>query len=241
MAEKSKLLRALQRIAATARKIEPNSRPTPAIRPAPSVLVSLPEHKSLLPLLLSHDVPPRLAKACADRYDEYAGQLRLEAESELAPYLANRRKNQPAKVYTIFLNNYNQTLHRWSQSVLNTALKSLKRGSVELLDWEVTHPAPLWLPVGLSHMRIMNHADFSLAAGRPGICAQGIGGERAPLMPSIPTDCLIGKLSHFRHYKACPCVSDDLPSPASPSLRIIPSRVVPYPRNSPHPFSHFRR
>ena len=151
MAENTRFLRALQRIVDTARKINPNPRPIPIIQATPNVLTSLPEHKPLLPLLLSHDIPPKLAKACADRYDGYASQLRSEAETKLAPYLVNGGGSQPATIYSIFLKDYNRTLQCWSQSILNTALNSLKRDSVELRNLDVTHPAPLWLPVR-SHM-----------------------------------------------------------------------------------------
>lgn len=67
----------------------------------------------------------------------------------LAPHIVNGGESQTAKIYSLFLNNYNQTLQRWSQSILNTALKSLKRVSVELSNLVVTYPAPLWLPVCL--------------------------------------------------------------------------------------------
>ena len=150
MAQTSRFLRALQRIADTARRINPNPRPTLTIQTTPNVLTSLPEHKPLLPLLLSYDIPCKLAKTCAERYDGYASQLKSETESRLSPYLVIQRESHLAQVYSLFLNNYNQTLQRWSQSILNTALKSLKRDSVELRNWEVTYPAPLWLPVRLS-------------------------------------------------------------------------------------------
>jgi len=154
MTEKSKLLRTLQRIATTARRFDPNTRPTPPIQATPNILTSLPEHKPLLPLLLSHDIPLKLARACADRYDGYASQLKSETESKLSPYLVGRGGSQPAKIYSLFLNTYNQTLQRWSQSILNTALKELKRNSVELRDCMVTYPAPLWMPVRLPRTAI---------------------------------------------------------------------------------------
>lgn len=150
MAENSTLLRALQRFANAARKINPNPPPTLTTQDAPSVLTSLPNHKPLLPLLLSHNIPSKLAKACSDKYDGYASQLKSKTESKLAPYLAYRKKCHPFQAYSLFLNHYNQTLRRWSQSILNTALMSLKRDSVELRNLEVTHLAPLWLPVCLS-------------------------------------------------------------------------------------------
>lgn len=155
MAENSRFLRALQRIADTARRINSTPRPTPTIQTSPSILTSLPEHKPLLPLLLSHDIPPKLARACADRFEGYATQLRSEAESKLAPYLVNGSEGQPATIYSIFLRDYNRTLQRWSQSILNAVLKGLKRDSVELRNWDVTYPAPLWLPVRLSYVRIL--------------------------------------------------------------------------------------
>jgi len=155
MAETSRLLRALQRIADTARKINPNPRPPAATQTTPNVLTSLPQHRPLLPLLLSHDIPPKVARACADRYDGYARRLKFAAESKLVPYLVNRNECQPAKVYSIFLGEYQQALRLWSQSILNTALKNLKRGSVELRNWDATYPAPLWLPVRLAWTRIL--------------------------------------------------------------------------------------
>jgi hypothetical protein len=149
MAENSRFTRALQRIADSARRINPNPRRTPAFQDTPSVLTSLPEHKSLLPLLLSFDIPSKLAKACSDRYDGYVSRLKTETESKLAPYLSNRKKSHPAQAYSLFLNNYNKTLQLWSHSILNAALASLKRDTVELRNLEVTYPAPLWLPVCL--------------------------------------------------------------------------------------------
>lgn len=154
MAENSTLQRALQRIAQAARKINPNVRSTLTIRDAPNVLVSLPEHKPLLPLLLSYNIPSKLAKACSDKYNEFANQLKSKTESELAPYLANQKKSHPAQVYSLFLNRYNRVLRSWSQSILNTALASLERDSVELRNLEVTYLAPLWLPVRLSCISI---------------------------------------------------------------------------------------
>lgn len=155
MAESSRVLRALQRIADTARKINPSLRSSAAVQATPNVLTSLPEHRPLLPLLLSYDIPSKIAKACADRYDGYASRLRSAAENKLAPYLINRSKSQPARVYSIFLGEYKQTLRIWSQSILNAALKSLKRDSVELQNWDVTHPAPLWLPVRLAWTKVL--------------------------------------------------------------------------------------
>lgn len=149
MAEKSTLLRALQRFVDAARKIKPSPRPTSAFSDTPIFLTSLPEHKPLLPLLLSNNIPPKLAKACSDRYDGYANKLKLETESKLTPYLAYRNESHPAQVYSHFLNHYNKTLQLWSQSILNTALTSLKRDSVELRNLEVAHISPLWLPVRL--------------------------------------------------------------------------------------------
>ena len=144
MAEKSTLLRASQRFAQAARKTNPNPLQTSTI------LVSLPEHRPLLPLLLSHNIPSRLAKACSDKYDGYANQLKSKTESKLAPYLAYQKKCHPFQAYSLFLNRYSQTLQRWSQSILDAALMNLRRDSVELQNLEVTHPTPLWLPVRLS-------------------------------------------------------------------------------------------
>lgn len=150
MAKNPRFLRALQCFADAARKINPNLRPKPTIQDVPSVLTSLPEHKSLLPLLLSYNIPPKLAQACSDRYDEYASQLKSETESKLAPYLANKKESRPAQVYSLFLDRYSQVLRCWSQSVLDTALVNLKRDPVlELQNLEVTHLAPFWLPVRL--------------------------------------------------------------------------------------------
>ena len=148
MAANSRILRALQmrRIVDTSRKINPTHSSTPN---TPSILTSLPEHKPLLPLLLSYHVPPTLAKACADRYDKYASQLRSETETKLVPYLVDSASGRPGRVYSLFLDNYNQTLRDWAQSTLNIALKSLKRDSAVLQNWDVTYPPPLWLPVGL--------------------------------------------------------------------------------------------
>ena len=149
MAGNSRLLKTLRAISNTSRNFSHPVLTVSSKSTAPTVLRSLPEHKSLLPLLLSYNVPPKLAKECAARYDRYASQLRSETETRLVPYFTNRRKNPPTTVYPIFLNNYNRTLRRWSQSILDIALKTLKRDSVELRDWEVTYPAPLWLPVSL--------------------------------------------------------------------------------------------
>lgn len=148
MAENTKFLRALQRIVDTARRMDPNPRPSPTIQTTPSVLTCLPKHKPLLPLLLSHDIPPKLARLCADKYDGYASQLRSEAEIKLAPYL-NRSGSQLSAIYSIFLKDYSRALQCWSQSVLDTVLNSLKRESAELRNLDVTYPAPLWLPVRL--------------------------------------------------------------------------------------------
>ena len=149
MAERSRLLRALQlqRIAETARKINPNFRPTHTTSITPTILKSLPEHKPLLPLLLSHDVPPKLARVCADKYDTHANELRSKTETKLAPYLLKLSGGQPTGIYSVFLENYSQALRDWAQSVLNAALRNLKRESVQLRNWEATYPAPLWLPV----------------------------------------------------------------------------------------------
>lgn len=144
MAENSRLLRTLQRISDTARKINGKARLAPK---APSILKSLPEHKPLLPLLLSYGIPSKLAEACADRYDKYANQLRMEAETRLAPHLVEHHDSQSGRVYTLFLKEYRQTLRDWAQIVLNSALKNLKRDSQELENWNITYPPILWLPV----------------------------------------------------------------------------------------------
>lgn len=144
MAENLRLLRTLQRISDTARKINATARQAPK---APPILKSLPEHKPLLPLLLSHGVPSKLAEACANKYDKYANQLRLEAETRLTPHLVGHTDSQPSKVYSLFLKEYSQTLRDWAQIVLNSALKNLKRDSKELGNWDTTHPPTLWLPV----------------------------------------------------------------------------------------------
>lgn len=148
MAESPRILSTLQRIAETARRINLNSRPACTKPSAPTILKSLPEHKPLLPLLLSYGIPSKLAQTCADRYDKYANQLRSEAEIKFAPYLL-KRQSHAAGVYSLFLDSYSQALRRWAQSILNAALKSLKRSSVELGNLDVTHPKPLWLPVRL--------------------------------------------------------------------------------------------
>lgn len=147
MSQNSKLLRALRRIADTSRKF--NRKHSTATPNVPTVLRSLPEHKPLLPLLLSHDIPLKLAKACADRYDRYANQLRSETETQLVPYLVNHRKNVPIRVYLLFFSNYTHALRDWAQSTLNAALKCLKRQPVELTDWDAASSPPLWIPVGL--------------------------------------------------------------------------------------------
>jgi len=152
MATNARVLRALQmqRIAGTSRKTKSTTSPTPN---TPSILKSLPEHRPLLPLLLLHHIPSKLAKACADRYDRYADQLRSETESKLAPYLVDHISGRPARVYSLFLDNYNQALRDWAQSILNIALRSLKRDSAELKNWDATYPPPLWLPVSLSLLK----------------------------------------------------------------------------------------
>ncbi|KAF9786861.1 hypothetical protein BJ322DRAFT_679725 [Thelephora terrestris] len=149
MATNSRLARALQlqRIANTSRKFTPTTSTTLTATPdTPIVLKSLPEHKSLLPLLLSHNIPSKAAQACADRFDKYAKQLKSEIEAKLVPYLVNRRKNQPAKVYSLFLDNYSQALREWAQSILNAALRALKRTPAEIQNFDITYPPPLWLP-----------------------------------------------------------------------------------------------
>lgn len=153
MAANPRFFRALQlqRIASTSRKFSVTAPTTPTpLLVTPTILKSLPEHTPLLPILLSHHVPSKLAKACADRYDRYADKLRLDTETKLAPYLLDQNEGQPARVYTVFLSNYSRALRDWAQSILNAALRSLKRDSAELRNWEATYPPPLWLPVCLA-------------------------------------------------------------------------------------------
>lgn len=153
MAECSRI-RTLQRIADTSRKfsltctkLSPRTTQTvPPTSNTPRIVESFPEHKPLLPLLLSHDIPPKLANACADKYESYAKRLRSAAENKFAPYLLNWRSHT-AGVYAFFLESYSQMLRRWAQAILNAALKRLERGSVDILDLDVTYPNPLWLPV----------------------------------------------------------------------------------------------
>jgi len=149
MAERSRI-HALRRIADTSRKFtSKKTTPRAARTTTPNtstVFESLPEHKPLLPLLLSHNIPSRLAKACADKYDSYAKQLKSAAETKFAPYLFNCRSHTP-NVYYVFLESYAQMLQDWAQSVLNVALKSLKRDFVDLQNLDVTYPRPLWFPV----------------------------------------------------------------------------------------------
>ena len=150
MVTNPRLLRALQlqRIANTSRKFSSTASAIPTTTPiTPVILKSLPEHRPLLSVLLSHNVPSKLAKACADRYDRYADQLRSDTEIKLAPYLLDYDDGQHARIYTVFLNNYSRALWEWAQSILDAALRSLKRDSAELRDWDVTYPPPLWLPV----------------------------------------------------------------------------------------------
>lgn len=155
MAANSIFPHALRRIADTSRKFGRAMSITSAPN-IPTILKSLPEHRPLLPLLLSHGIPFRLATTCADRYDKCASELRSETETKLAPYLVNNRKNPPAVVYPLFLTNYIHALRDWAQSILNTALKCLKRSSVDLSDWDVTYPAPLWLPVRSSYPKALD-------------------------------------------------------------------------------------
>jgi len=153
MAECSRI-RALQRIADTSRKFSftctkltpRTARTVPPTSNIPRTVESLPEHKPLLPLLLSHDIPSALAKACADRYDNYATRLRSAAETKFAPYLLTWRSHT-AGVYAFFLESYSKMLRHWAQAILDAALKNLKRGSVDLQNWDVTYPKPLWFPV----------------------------------------------------------------------------------------------
>lgn len=221
MTESLRFLRALQRIADTARRINPNPRPAPTIQATPNILTSLPEHKSLLPLLLSHDIPSKLARACADKYDGYANQLRSETESKLAPYLANRKKSQPAKAYSLFLDNYSKALRRWSQHILNAALKSLKRDSVELRNWEVTYPAPLWLPVCLSCIGILSDADGFVAATQPSVRTRKLGGKIFPSIPNALTDRSIETVLPFIHSQPLPRIPNSVSPSASSHYRSL--------------------
>lgn len=148
MVTKSIAPHTLRRIADTSRKFGRKT-PTSPIPDIPTILRSLPEHKPLLPLLLSHGIPPKPATMCANRYDSYANELRVETETKLTPYLIHRRKNPPAVVYPLFLSHYTHALRDRAQYILNTALRCLKRESVDLADWVATYPAPLWLPVRL--------------------------------------------------------------------------------------------
>jgi len=152
MATNSRLSRVLQlqRIANTSRKLNQTAHSKLTIRPKPNVpiiLESLPKHRPLLPLLLSHDIPSKLAKACADKFDIYADKLKSETETKLVPYLLDHSSGPPARVYSLFLHNYGQALRDSAQSTLNAALKSLKRSSAGLGGWDVTYPPPLSLPV----------------------------------------------------------------------------------------------
>jgi hypothetical protein len=150
----SSRIRVLQRITDTSRKFSftctkpiPNvSQKIPPTSNAPRIIESLPEHKPLLPLLLSHNIPPKLADACADKYDNHAKRLKSTTELQFAPYLLNCHSHA-AGVYAFFLERYRQTLRHWAQTTLNAALKSLKRCSADFQDLDVTHPNPLWLPV----------------------------------------------------------------------------------------------
>ncbi|KAF9654223.1 hypothetical protein BDM02DRAFT_3106516 [Thelephora ganbajun] len=149
MATNSRNLHALQIIAHTSRKIRPKTRTVSTSRTTssvPTVLEALPEHKPLLPLLLSHDVPSTIAKACADRYDRCASKLKSVTEAILVPRLTDHNKNQPAGIYSLFLNNYKQALWDWAQSILDAILKSLKRAPAKLRDWDIIYPPPLWFP-----------------------------------------------------------------------------------------------
>ena len=146
MAESPRILSTLKRIAETARKMNSKPRPIHPTFNSPVKLKLLPEHKPLLPLLLSYGIPSKLAQACADRYDKCASKLRSEAETKFAPYL-HECTSHSAGVYSSFLHSYTRALRRWAQSILNAALKSLKRTSVELGNLDVTYQKPLWLPV----------------------------------------------------------------------------------------------
>lgn len=155
MATNSRLSRALQlqRIASTSRRLNPTPKPkaTSRTKPnTPTILESLPKHKPLLPLLLSHGIPNKLAKACADKFDIYADTLRSETETRLVPHLLDYSTGPPARVYSLFLHNYSKSLLDSAQTTLNAALKSLKRSSAELRGWDVTYPPPLRLPVRAS-------------------------------------------------------------------------------------------
>jgi len=226
MATNSRLVRALQfqRIANTSRKLAPTTSTASTTTPhTPTLLKSLPEHKSLLPLLLSHDIPSKVARACADRFDRSANQLRSETEAKLVPYLINRRKNQPARVYSFFLNSYSHTLHDWAQSILNAALRSLKRDPTKIQDWDVMYPPPLWLPVSvpcliLSVRTALTSSQSPLdprAAFTHGCCQ--VSGSRLCLVYwlIVPTDIVFP----FTDFHAYPRISNYLPPSASSSLR----------------------
>ena len=164
MTENLRLLRTLQRISDTARKI--NATTHPATKSS-SILRSLPEHKPLLPILLSHGIPLKLAQACAGQYDDYANRLRLETETRLAPHLAERNDSQVGRVYSFFLKEYSQTLRNWAQLVLDSALKNLKRDSQKLGTWDATYSPILWLPASPPlHSNPREGTDFLLVATR---------------------------------------------------------------------------
>ena len=164
MAENLSRLRALQRIARTSRQFNFASAtatctaPTTRTTSTPTILKSLPEHRPLLPLLLSHSVPKKLAGVCSERYEKYAKRLRSHTETKLVPYLsgggggAGGTSNHSPEIYSIFLEKYSHTLRDWAQSILNTALKSLRRDPVQLQGWDAIYAAPMWLPVCLMRL-----------------------------------------------------------------------------------------
>ena len=150
MVESSRILRTLRFISETSFNGTPSTAQPTSLARAPIFLRSLPHHKPLLPLLLSHGIPSKLARVCADRYDKYAIQLRSETETKLAPHLLYHCENPPASAYPVFLKNYNQALKDWAQSILNAALRRLERDSADIQNWSVTDPPSFWLPVSRS-------------------------------------------------------------------------------------------
>ena len=189
MAENSRLLRTLRLISETSRKFHNITPTTHATPTTPTILRSLPRHKPLLPLLLSHGIPSKLAQVCADRYDRYATQLRSETETRLSPYLAHHRRDPPPSVYPVFLENYNQTLRDWAQSVLNATLKRLERDSTDIRNWDVTYPPPFWLPmVSPAHRSCQTGTHVSSDATGPtiNINKRGSTGEAQIFVPRPP-------------------------------------------------------
>lgn len=220
MAENSRLLRTLRLISETSRKFK-NTTPTTHLSPAaPTIPRSLPKHKPLLPLLLSHGIPSKLAKACADRYDRYANQLRSDTEIKLAPYLVHRRKNPPARVYPVFLENYNQALRNCAQSILNATLKHLERGSADIRDWDVTHLPPFWLPVS-SHTKVSGAVFMfcQISLDQQSTSTHGV--PRVSCESSLP-DFIVHCPTEFLDFVSIsgpsPCFPDNISPSISPIL-----------------------